>query len=119
MSLYPLLPLIPLPLFHTPDPFQKGRAGAVGLFHRGLGLARSVSFIGFRAGAVVSSFGHHVVVSTVGIDPPPRPPFFRGAGGMHLSLLRFFSYPGPFQKGRAGAAFYLQWTNTRSTLLLY
>ena len=32
MSLYPLLPLIPLPLFHTPGPFQKGRADAFIIF---------------------------------------------------------------------------------------
>ena len=33
-------------------------------------------------------------------DPPPRPPLFRGAGGMSLVFLHT---PSPFQKGRAGA----------------
>ena len=67
------------------------------------GLSRLVSSLGHKAGVV--GFFHWIYCCrpTVCIDPPPRTPLFRGAGGMHLSLLLIFHTPAPFQKGSAGA----------------
>ena len=126
MSLYPLLPLIPLPLFHTPGPFQKGRADAFIIFppidisesshaatansplQRGWGYVSISStpssfFIPpapFKRGGLTRPWHTHWQ-APYPPTPPPRAPLFRGAGGMSLySLLPLlFSYPRPLSKG--------------------
>ena len=84
--------------FHTPGPFQKGRAGAVGLV------------LWLRMGCGEGWRGWYLALNTIAVcsDPLPRPPLFRGVGGMSHSLAFvhtpfYFHTPGPFQKGRAGA----------------
>ena len=127
MSLYPLFPL---PLFHTPGPFQKGRADAPMAYplastisshaatassplQRGWGYVPilPLDFIPptpFKRGGLAHPWHTHWQAPYTP-TPPPRSPLFRGAGGMPLypllplTPLPLFHTPGPFQKGRADA----------------
>ncbi len=112
MSLYPLFPL---PLFHTPDPFQKGRADAFILFpigshyilprcHRelpsseGLGVCPYILtffFIPpapFKRGGLTHPWHTHWQAPYTS-TPQPRAPLFRGAGGMSTKVNGNKSFP--------------------------